>query len=147
MQFKSKLLLFVVCLIALIVFQVKVVMPLVYEVIASDLFLKEDEPTVEEAEVGNQIYMYAFNQCNLYIANDLGSDYSVSYTSEPINTWALGDEQYVINAEIDILPEDGAAVTRRYVCRIKYTGDDFTPDSLNNPDDWSVSGISGIDEL
>jgi len=143
---KYKFILFIVGLIALIAFQVKIVMPLVYDVIASDLFLKEDDPEAVEASADGRMLGYAFDQCNLYIADEVDSHVSVSYASKPVNAWDIGNTQYVINADIDLLPENGANVTARYVCRIKYTGDEFVPTALSDKDNWSVNGLSGLDD-
>ncbi len=142
---KYKFLLFVVCLIGLIAFQAKVIMPWVLDVVASDLFLN-DAPTEEEKSQSGQMLSYAFDQCNLYISNEVDSDVSVSYSSEALNAWDIGGHQYVVNANIDLLPEDGAPLTARYVCRIKFSGDDSNPTEFTNVDNWSVSGVSGLDD-
>ncbi|WP_305909224.1 hypothetical protein Q9L42_006560 [Methylomarinum sp. Ch1-1] len=147
MKTKYKIVLFVVSLTGLIVLQAKVILPIVYDVIASDLFL---EDSGDDANYYNtaatDMTGYAFDQCNFYIANDLDSDIVVSFTSQPVNAWNLGNFQYVINADIDIMPENAAAFTRRYVCRIKYdNGND--PSGAANSDNWSIDGISGLDDL
>jgi len=143
---KYKFFLFIVGLIALIAFQVEVIMLLVYDVIDSDLFIKEEDPNAVKASADGQMLSYAFDQCNRYITDEVDSDVSVSYTSKPLNAWDIGNTQYVINANIDVLPENGANVTARYVCRIKYTGDEFNPTALSDKDNWSVSGLSGLDD-
>ncbi len=146
MNFKYKFFLFVVCLIGLIALQVKVVMPLVYDVVSSDLFLEDSGDEAILNTVTTDMTGYAFEQCNLYIAKDLGSDFAASFTSQPINAWHIGNYQYVINADIDLTPEDGQSFTRRYVCRIKYkNGEDQS--GATNSENWSVDGISGLDNL
>jgi hypothetical protein len=142
---KNKFALFIVCLIALIAFQAKVIMPWVMDVVASDLFLN-DEPTEQEKSESGQMLGYAFDQCNLYISSEVDSDVSVSYASDALNSWDIGGHQYVINANIDLMPENGSPLTARYVCRIKFTGDDSNQAEFTNADNWSVSGVSGLDD-
>ncbi|WP_235185880.1 hypothetical protein [Methylomarinum vadi] len=121
-------------------------MPLVYDIVASDLFLEDsgDEPQLNA--ISTDMTGYAFDQCNIYIANDLDSDFTASFSGQPINAWSLGNFQYVINADIDLIPADGQSFTRRYVCRIKYNMKD-DKSGVTNPDNWSIEGISGLDEL
>ncbi len=142
---KYKFALFIVCLIALITFQAKVIMPWVLDVVASDLFLN-DAPTEEEKSESGQMLSYAFDQCNLYISSEVDSDVSVSYSTGALNSWDIGGHEYVINANIDLMPENGSPLTARYVCRIKFTGDDSDQMEFTNVDNWSVSGISGLDD-
>lgn len=143
---KYKIALFVVCLVALLAFQSKVILPVVYDIVASDLFLEDSGDDAIEYSVTTDMTGYAFDQCNMYIAKDLGSDIAVTYSAQPVNAWAIGNFQYVINADIDIMPPNEQPFTRRYVCRIKYdNGDDQS--GATDPDNWSVSGISGLDNL
>ncbi len=145
MSKKYKFALFVVSLIALIAFQAKVIMPLVLDVVASDLFLN-DAPTEKDKSQSGQMLGYAFDQCNIYISSEVDSDVSVSYSTEPLNAWDIGGHQYVINANIDLMPESGSPLTARYVCRIKFSGDEMNQAEFTNVDNWSVDGISGLDD-
>ncbi len=147
MTFRYKVILFVVCLVGLIALQAKVIMPWVYDIAASDLFLEESDDVAElDKSISTDMTSYAFDQCNLYIANELGTDFSTSFSSKPINAWGLGNYHYVINADIDLTPSDAQSFTRRYVCRIKYNkGNDQS--GVTSPDNWTVEGVSGLDEL
>lgn len=146
MSLRYKVILFVVCLIALVLFQAKVIMPFVYEVVSSDLFLEESDDVAELNAINTDMTGYAFDQCNIYIANELDSDFTASFTAQPINAWGMGNYQYVINADIDLTPTDAQTFTRRYVCRIKYDkGNDQS--GVTNPDNWTIEGVSGLEEL
>lgn len=146
MSLRYKVILFVVCLIALVLFQAKVIMPFVYEVVSSDLFLEESDDVAELNAINTDMTGYAFDQCNIYIANELDSDFTASFTAQPINAWGIGNYQYVINADIDLTPTDAQTFTRRYVCRIKYDkGNDQS--GVTNPDNWTIEGVSGLEEL
>ena len=146
MNFRYKLVLFILCLIGLIALQSKVILPAVYDIVSSDLFLEESDDVAEPNTISTEMTSYAFDQCNIYIANDVGSEFAASFTSKPVNSWSIGNYQYVINADIDLTPENAASFTRRYVCRIKYKlGNDQS--GVSNPDNWSVDGISGLDNL
>jgi hypothetical protein len=143
---KYKIALFVVCLVALLAFQAKVVLPVVYDIVASDLFMDDSGDDAIQHTITTDMTGYAFDQCNMYIANDLGSEVATTYSAQPVNAWAIGNYQYVINADIEIMPPNDPAFTRRYVCRIKYdNGDDQT--GVSDPENWSVSGVSGLDNL
>lgn len=146
MTFRYKVILFVLCLVGLIALQVKVIMPVVYDIVASDLFLEESEDVASQNTISTDMTSYAFEQCNLYIADDLGSDFSASFSAQPINAWGMGNFEYVINADIDLTPPEAQSFTRRYVCRIKYNeGSDQS--GVTNPENWTVNGISGLDDL
>ncbi len=129
----------------LLAFQAKVVTPIVYDIAASDFFLEDSGDEANRTSSTTLMTDSAFTQCNSYIANEVLSDDSISFSEKPINAFGLGNFRYVINADIEIQPTDSAAHTRRYVCRIQYTeGDDTT--ALSDPDNWSIDGISGLDD-
>ncbi len=143
---RFKILIFIIALIALLVFQGKVVIPKVFDIVSSDLFMEETGDDGSSQAISTDMTSYAFEQCNAYIADKLGSEYTATFASEPINAWGIGNYQYVINADIEIIPEDGASETYRYVCRIKHDNKDDVTD-IYNFDNWSVEGINGIDML
>ncbi len=142
---KFKFLFFVAALVALFAFQAKVVMPIVYDIIASDFFLEDSGDDANRVSASTQMTNAAFNQCNNYIASDVLPDHTLTFPKSPLNAFSLGNFRYVINADIDIQPVDAASFTRRYVCRIQYDDDDSS--EASNPDDWSVEGFSGLDDI
>lgn len=141
---KLKFLLFIVSLVALLVFQSKAVMPFVYDVVSSDLFLEESDDQGSQMKISNDMTHLAFTHCNTYIKGD--SDFSINFPKEPINAWSMGNHQYVVNADIEIIPADGVSFTRRYACHINYTEQDDLS-VANNFDNWSVKGLSGLNDL
>jgi len=142
----SNLVLLIIGLAALLAIQAKVVMPYIYEIAASDLFLEDSGDDMNRQSASNQMTIAAFSQCNTYIANNDLSDYTVTFSQAAINAFSLGNFRYVVNADINIQPSDSAALTRRYVCRIKYANDEDNTDT-SNPDNWSIEGLSGLDNI
>lgn len=137
---------FLLGLVALILFQRELVMPLVKKVVNSDLFMVDTNDKGSDESVSNIHTQLAFSNCNNYIKQELDNDYTVLFAEKPINAWAIGNYQYVINAEVEITGANTGSKIKRYVCRISYTeGSDES--GLMNPDNWSVYGLSGIDEI
>ncbi len=140
----KKFILFIACLIALIALQVKVVMPLLYDIVASDFFLEDSGDEENRISTTTPFTINAFNQCNRHITELLSPENSVSFSEQAINSFSLGNFQYVINADIEITPKNSATFSRKYVCRIKYLeGADNSADATL-PDNWSVNGLSGL---
>ncbi len=144
--FKNKVFLFVVCLIALLVFQYKAVMPLLYDIAASDLFLVDSDDKLNRVSTNTSMTDNAFDQCNSYIANELFPEHSFTFPEQPRNAFSLGNYEYLINADIEILPADAAAFTKRYACRIKYDNEDDTT-GLSDSTNWSINGLSGLNDI
>jgi len=142
----SKLVLLIIGLAALLALQAKVVMPYIYEIAASDLFLEDSGDEMNRQSASNQMTLAAFSQCNAYIANNELPDYTVTFSQAAINAFSLGNFRYVVNADIDIQPADSTAFTRRYVCRIKFSNDEDNTDT-STPDNWSIEGLSGLENI
>jgi hypothetical protein len=146
MNSRFKIALFVVCLVVLLGFQSKLVMPWVYKVVASDLFLEDTNDPGSQMAVSTDMTRLAFSQCNSYIAKDLGGNFSVVFPKEPIHSWAVGNYEYMINADITVTPAGSAATTKRYACNIKYNNkEDMT--GVSKTENWSVNGLSGLSDL
>lgn len=146
MKSKYSTILFILGLIGLIIFQREAVMPLVYKAASSDLFLVDSNDEKSMSPIENDMTTIAFINCNKYIKDELGDDFSVIFIDKPINAWSIGNYEYVINAELELGTPESANLLKRYVCRIKYTeGDDLS--GINDPDNWSIDGVSGIDEI
>ena len=143
---KNKVFLFVACLVLLLVFQAKVVVPFAYDIAASDIFLEDSGDEASRISTNNNMTNEAFEQCNNHIANEiLADDYTLIFAKTPANAFSLGSYRYVINADIEIQPTDGASFRRLYVCRIKYSMTDDSDPSI--ADNWSVEGLSGLNDV
>jgi hypothetical protein len=143
---KYSILIFIAGLATLLLIQSKVIMPFVYKVIQSDLFLVDSKDQGGQSAISTPLTGLAFMHCNNYIKSKLGPDISIAFPEKPINAWSLGNYQYVINAEIDITSPAANTTTKKYVCRINYkNGDneDGAPDFAN----WSIEGLSGLDSI
>lgn len=143
---KNKLFLFIVGLVALLAFQYKYVMPIIYDVVSSDLFLETSSDEKNRKSSTNSMTDTAYKHCNYHIANELLADYSLTFSEQPINAFGLGNYEYVINADVNILPADAASFTKRYVCRIKYDNKD-DESGLTDFENWSINGLSGLDDI
>jgi hypothetical protein len=143
---KYTLLFFIVSLGILLLVQSKVVMPLVYKVIQSDLFLVDSKDQGGQDPISNSLTKLAFSHCNNFIKSKLGPDVSVNFPEKPLNAWSLGNYQYVVNAEIDITSATASTVTKKYVCRINYKNGDNEEGSVDFAN-WSIEGLSGLDSF
>lgn len=143
---KNKLLILVIGIVALLAFQAKVLMPLIYDIVATDIFMEDNGDDPNRVSATTAMTDNAFQQCNKYIATEMYSDYTFTPSEQPLNSFGLGNFEYLINATIDVQPADGASYTRTYACRIKYDNKDDL-EGVNDLDNWSISGISGLDDL
>jgi hypothetical protein len=142
----KKLLLILVGLVGLIVFQYKVIVPLVFDVAATDIFLKDTETEANPQSTNTPMTNYAFMHCNNYIRDEIDSELTITFPSEPINAWDIAGYQYVVNAEIEISSNTSAPYSKKYVCRIKYDKG-IDQDGMMNSENWSVYGLSGLDDI
>jgi len=143
---KYSILIFIVALTTLLLVQKEVVMPFVYKIIQSDLFLVDSNDQGGQDSISTPLTALAFNHCNGYIKSKLNSDTSASFPEKPINAWSLGNYQYVINAEIELTNATTGTSTKKYACRINYkNGDD--QEGIIDPANWSIEGLSGLDSL
>lgn len=143
---KNTFFLVVIALIALLVFQYKLVMPFVLEIVSSDLFLEDTGDEKNQASANTFMTDSAFGQCNSYIADELFPELSVTFSEKPLNAFSLGGFQYLVNADLEITPSDSTPYTRRYACRIKYLNNKDTT-GLSDITNWDIEGISGLDDI
>lgn len=137
-----KPILIILAFVALIFFQRDAVMPNVYKVIKSDLFLVDSDDLGDTSAIINSMTSYAHQHCNQILHDKYGDNYTITLLENAINIWDIGNHDYVVNGEITYQSNDTANTTKKYVCRIKHDGD--APSDLDN---WSLYGISGLDEL
>lgn len=143
---KHPILVLILGLIVLVLVQQKFIMPLVNKVIKSDLFLVDSQDQGSMSPISTPLAGLAFTHCNTYVKSELGPKVSVNFPEKPINTWSLGDYQYVVNAEVDITSDTSNTITRKYVCRINYKNKSDEEGALDF-DNWSVYGLSGLDNI
>lgn len=130
----------------LIFTQQKIIMPLVLDVVKSDLFLVENKDHASELPVTSSLTNLAFIHCNHYIKSELGPDVTISFPEKPLNVWTLGNYHYVVNAEINITSNSSNTSIKKYACRIDYNNGDNEEGSLDF-DNWSIEGIDGLDNI
>ncbi len=143
---KYSILIFIVGLSTLLLIQKELVMPFVYKVVQSDLFLVDSKDQGGQISISTPLTGLAYTHCNKYIKSKLGPDVSINFPEKPLNAWSLGNYQYVINAEIDITSATTSLATKKYVCRINYKNGDNEEGSLDFAN-WSIEGLSGLDAI
>ncbi|MCK4493653.1 MAG: hypothetical protein KAU26_06330 [Methylococcales bacterium] len=122
-------------------------MPLVYDVISSDFFLQDSPDQGSQMTVSDEMTDTAFKHCNTYIRKEVDADITLTFSNIPTNAWAMGNYQYIVNANMEVLKNgEGNSVTRSYVCRIDYSEKEDLSNT-GNYDNWSVSGLSGLEDL
>ena len=136
-------LIFLVVLVALSLFQNKAVMPLVRKIAASGLFLEDSGDEGSRIATSTNMTNYAFMQCNKEIRDEVDSETNIIFPSEPLQSWTLGNYRYIVNAEIELISKDGASNFKKYACQARYEEGDNLEEAMD-PDNWSISGISGI---
>jgi hypothetical protein len=123
----------------------KILMPFVYDVIKSDLFLVDSNDKASQLPISTQLTGIAFANCNKHIKSILAPDVSIAFPEKPINAWSLGNYQFVINAEIVVTTPSGPT-PHKYACRITYNnGDD--QQGVNDSENWTIDGLSGLDKV
>lgn len=142
---KKKIIVFGICLAALLALQIKFVLPILYDIAASDLFLVDSKDEASAMPISNDMTALAFAHCNAQIKADADEDQSFSFAGQPTNAWSLGNYEYIVNADVEISHKDTPSSIHHYACRIQYNNGDDTSGAadINN---WSVSGISGLDD-
>ncbi|MFA5983835.1 MAG: hypothetical protein WC782_07435 [Methylococcaceae bacterium] len=140
---KYPMLLFVLGLLALILLQKEVVMPLVNEVIKSDLFLVDTPDKGDIVPVSTNLSKIAFKHCNNLIKAKLKDELTPTFADKALNSWDTGNYQYVINGTVDITSNNAGTITKKYICKISYKngGNEEGALDINN---WSLDGLSGI---
>jgi hypothetical protein len=139
---KYRILILIVGLLSLSLSQQKFVMPIIYDIIKSDLFLVDSKDKGSDAPVSTPLSNIAFMHCNNYIKSKADADTSISFPEKPLKAWDIGNYQYVISAEINVTDKSGTN-TKKYVCRITYNNGDNQEDALNI-DNWSIIGVSNL---
>ncbi|TAN51946.1 MAG: hypothetical protein EPN21_05235 [Methylococcaceae bacterium] len=137
MNKKLKVVLFVLFVVFLYVVTMKVIMPIVFKVMDSGLYLKktEDDPV---GELRNARTYAALLHCE----NQLRESGGLARTTRPsagedeYKAWGLGDHTYVIKAMLDIPGQENKLVRTSVACKIKYDEGDES-----DPDNWSILGV------
>jgi len=139
-------LLFIATFIGLILFQKDIVMPFAKKIAASDLFLEVSDDEGSRIATSTSMTHHAFIQCNKAIRNKIDEETNVSFPSESLQSWSLGNYKYIINAEIEISDNSGHSFFKKYACQIQYDeGSDL--EGVMDSDNWSITGLSGISGL
>ena len=141
---KYNTLLLIIGFAALLLSQQKIFMPFVYEVIKSDLFLVDSNDKASQLPVSSHLTDLAYLNCNKFITTKYGETSKFAFANKPINSWSLGNYQFVVNAEATITDSNKNTTVKKFVCRIGYkNGDD--QNGIEDTENWSITGVSGLD--
>jgi hypothetical protein len=138
---KYRVLLFALGLLLLSLSQQQLIMPVIYDVIKSDLFLVESKDKGSDLPVSTPLSNIAFTHCNNHIKSKSAPDSTVSFSEKPLKAWDIGNYQYVISAEINLTNNAAETVTKKYVCRISYNNGD-NQEGILDINNWTVVGVS-----
>ncbi|SMG66926.1 conserved hypothetical protein, secreted [methanotrophic bacterial endosymbiont of Bathymodiolus sp.] len=140
---KKSSLIFVACVAAILLFQYKAVIPFAEMVATSDLFMEDSGDEGSRLPTSTPMTSYAFMQCNKLIREEVDSETTVMFPSEPLQSWSLGNYQYIINAEIELSSDSGSSFFKKYACQIKYD-DGADLEGVADSDNWTLYGLSGL---
>jgi hypothetical protein len=142
---KKKIFALFAAVIALVVFQRELLIPMAKEAAKSDLFLIESKDQGSMITQSNEMTQFAFQHCNTHLKADLDPKTTVTLPEKPLNAWSLGNYEYVVSAEADVTHENSAPKKHKYVCRISYkNGDDIS--GGKDFENWSLDGLSKVDD-
>jgi hypothetical protein len=141
---KYRILIFVLGLAVLSVSQQKFVMPLIYDVIKSDLFLVDTNDQGSNLPISTPLSNIAFMHCNNYLKSKAASDVTMVFAEKPLKAWDIGNYEYIVNAETTINSNSAASVTKKYACRIVYNNKSDKEEDALNFDNWSIIGVSDL---
>ncbi|NOQ13295.1 MAG: hypothetical protein GQ583_02285 [Methyloprofundus sp.] len=142
-QKKFTPLIFIVGLVALILFQNKTVMPTVEKIAASGLFLEDSGDEGSRIATTTNMTNYAFIHCNKAIREEIDSEINIIFPTEPLQSWTLGNYKYIVNAEIEVSSADGSSFFKKYACHIQYD-EGSNQEGVMDSDNWTINGLSGI---
>jgi hypothetical protein len=141
---KYRNLIFIAGLAVLLLSQYKLIMPFIYKVVASDIFLVDSKDQASQLPISTTLSGIAFMHCNNYIKSELGSDVIVTFPEKPLNAWTLGNYQFLISAEVTVTSDTAGTSIKKYACRITYNNGDNEEGALDF-ENWSIIGLSGLD--
>ena len=131
--------------IALVVFQRELLVPMAKDAAKSDLFLIDSKDQGSMITQSNEMTAFAFQHCNTHLKADLDPKTTVTLPEKALNAWSLGNYEYVVSAEADVSHEGSTPKKHKYVCRISYQNGDDTS-GAKDVANWSLDGLSKVDE-
>lgn len=142
---KTKLFALIASVVALVLLQREVLIPMAKDAATSDLFLVDTKDQGSMISQSNDMTQFAFQHCNTHLKADLNSDITVTLPEKPLNAWSLGNYEYVVSAEADVTHKGEVAKKHKYVCRISYKNSEDTSGAAEFKN-WSLDGLSKIDD-
>lgn len=142
---KKKVFALIASVIALVVFQRELLIPMAKDAAKSDLFLIDSKDQGSMITQSNDMTAIAFQHCNTHLKADLDPKTTVVLPEKALNAWSLGAYEYVVSAEADVSHEGSAPKKHKYVCRISYQNGDDTSGAKDFAN-WSLDGLSKIDD-
>lgn len=142
---KMKIFALFASVIALVMFQRELLIPLAKDAAKSDLFLIESKDQGSMITQSNEMTQFAFQHCNTHLKADLDPKTVLTLPEKPLNAWSLGNYEYVVSAEADVSHDGDVAKKHKYVCRISFKNGDDTS-GAKEFENWSLDGLSKVDD-
>lgn len=142
---KMKIFALFASVIALVMFQRELLIPMAKDAAKSDLFLIESKDQGSMITQSNDMTQFAFQHCNTHLKADLDEKTTVTLPEKPLNAWSLGNYEYVVSAEADVSHDGAVAKKHKYVCRISFKNGDDTS-GAKEFENWSLDGLSKVDD-
>jgi hypothetical protein len=144
MKYLFKFILILASFAFLVIFTRDGIMPKVYDFVSSDAMLVDSDDLGDQQAIvdDSDLTRSAHSHCNTLILEKYGSDYTLSMPQTALNIWDIGAHDYVVNGEANIAMDNGASITKKYVCRIR-----FGEGNATDIDNWSLYDISGLDDI
>lgn len=142
---KKKVFALLAVVVGLVVFQRELLIPLSKDVATkTDLFLVESKDQGSMFTQSNEMTQIAFQHCNTHLKEKIENEsIKVTLPEKPLNAWSLGNYEYVVSAEADVV-EGEKTRKQKYLCRISYKNGDDTSGAANF-ENWSLDGLSDLE--
>ena len=134
---KYSLVLLAVYIVALYVLLNKAIVPLVVDVLDSEIFTGDPARSGKVTEVHDNRTAMALLQCNRFVREKFDEDVNLSFATTGYQSWDIGFGRFLVKSFVDVAEPGEPTVRKNYVCEIRHTGGD-----LNDQENWELKGLA-----
>jgi len=134
---KYSLLLLAVYIVALYVLLNKAIVPLVVDIVDSEMFTGDPSQSGKVTEVHDDRTAMALLQCNRFVSEKFDEDVNLNFATTGYQSWDIGFGRFLIKSFVDVAESGQPTVRKNYVCEIVHTGGD-----LAEQDNWELKGLA-----
>ncbi len=134
---KYSLLLLAVYIVALYVLLNKAIVPLVVDVLDSEMFTGDPSQSGKVTEVHDDRTAMALLQCNRFVREKFDEGVDLRFATADYQSWDIGFGRFLVKSFVDVTESDEPTVRKNYVCEIRHTGGD-----LSDQDNWELKGLA-----